>query len=133
VRATLGVLQNLAAVAKLFPGPLGRAEVEQTVAQSGQPTSSAPDVLTIVEKVSAAFDLSATELMSQSRLRGVLRARQVAMYLARELTGLSYPQLAIAFGRDHTTVLHACRKMETEMANDATLSGRVNEVRGALT
>lgn len=131
VRATLGVLQNLAQIARQFPGPLGRAEVEQTVAQSGQPTSSAPDVPTIVGKVSAAFNLSAAELMGPSRLRGVLRARQVAMYLARELTGLSYPRLAAAFGRDHTTVLHACRKVEAEMANDATLSGRVNEVRGA--
>lgn len=132
VRQTLGLLQNLALVAKQFPGPLNRADVERTLTDSGQPTSRPPDVPTIVERVAAAFGLGAAELMSVSRLRSVLRARQVAMFLARELTGLSYPRLAAAFGRDHTTVLHACRKVEAETAADVAFAGRVREVRSAF-
>jgi chromosomal replication initiator protein len=133
VRATLGLLQNLAQVVGEFPGPLGRAEVEQTLAQTGQPTSSVGhDVSTIVKRVAAAFSLSEKELLGASRLRGVLRPRQIAMYLARELTGLSLPRIGAAFDRDHTTVLHACRKVEGEIAANATLAKQVNELRATL-
>jgi chromosomal replication initiator protein len=134
VRQTLGLLHNLAYAAKQFPGPLGASEVEAVVAQSGQPTSPGADVPTIIKRVAAVFGVSETELLGPSRLRGVLTARQVAMYVARELTGMSYPRLATAFGgRDHTTVLHACRKVEGEMAADVGFARRVQEVRGALT
>ena len=98
VRATLGLLQNLALLAPNFPGPLARADVERALAESGQPTSAAPDVSRIVERVAEAFGISVKELLSASRLRGVLRSRQVAMFLARELTGLSLPRLGAAFG-----------------------------------
>ncbi|MBN9118048.1 MAG: hypothetical protein J0I06_02585 [Planctomycetes bacterium] len=133
VRSTLGLLQNLVQVARSFPGPLGRADVEQTIAETGQPTSAGRDVSVIVKGVAAAFGVSEAELLGASRLRGVLRSRQVAMYLARELTGLSLPRLGAAFGgRDHTTVLHACRKVEEEMAADGALAKRVSELRNLL-
>jgi chromosomal replication initiator protein len=134
VRQTLGLLQNLAYAATQFPGPLGVADVEGVVAQSGQPTSPGADVPTIIKRVALAFDVSEAELLGPSRLRGVRTARQVAMYVARELTGMSYPRLAAAFGgRDHTTVLHACRKVEAEVTADVVLAKRIQEVKGALT
>ena len=130
VRATLGLLQNLAQVAKAFPGPLGRPEVEQTLAGSGQPTSPACDVSAIVKRVAAAFGVDEKAMLGASRLRGVLKPRQVAMYLTRELTGLSLPRIGAAFGgRDHTTVLHACRKVEEDMASDVALAKQVSELR----
>lgn len=133
VRATLGLLQNLAQVASAFSGPLSRADVEQTLAGTGQPTSAAVDVSTIVKRVAAAFGVSEKEMLSPSRLRGILRPRQIAMYLARELTGLSLPRIGAAFGgRDHTTVLHSCRKVEEEMQSDAALAKRVEELRTML-
>lgn len=132
-RVVLGLLQNLAQAARAFPGPLGRTEVEQVLAGTGQPTLRAHDVDTIVKRVAAAFGVSEAALLGPSRLRGVLRSRQVAMYLARELTGLSLPRLGAAFdGRDHTTVLHACRKIEDEIATDTELATRVREVRATL-
>ena len=133
VRATLGLLQNLAQVAKAFPGPLGRAEIEQTLANAGQPTSAAPAVSGIVKRVAAAFGVSEAELLGASRLRNVLRARQAAMYLVRELTGLSLPRIGAALGgRDHTTVLHACRKVEGELGTDLALAKRIQELRSSL-
>jgi chromosomal replication initiator protein len=133
VRATLGWLQNLAQIAGTFPGPLTRADVQQTLAETGQPTSATSDVSRIVERVAAAFGVSEKELLSASRLRGVLKPRQVAMYLARELTDLSLPRLGAAFGgRDHTTVLHAYRKVEAELIEDATLAKRVSDLRAVL-
>ena len=132
VRAPLGLLQNLAQVARAFPGPLGRAEVEQTLGETGQPTSPAADVSVIVKRVAAAFGVKEAELLGPSRFRAVLRARQVAMYLVRELAGLSLPRIGAAFGRDHTTVLHACRKVEDETAVDLGLAKRVQEIRSTL-
>jgi chromosomal replication initiator protein len=132
VRAALGSLQNLAQVAKAFPGPMSRANVEQALAGTGQPTSAAPGVSEIVKRVAAAFGVTEADLLGASRLRGVMRARQVAMYLARERTGLSLPRLGAAFGRDHSTVLHACRKVEDDTANDLTLAKRVEEIRAAF-
>jgi chromosomal replication initiator protein len=132
VRATLGLLQNLAQVAKDYPGPLDRAAVESALGEAGQPTSAGRDVSTIVKRVAAAFDVGEKELLGPSRLRGVLRPRQVAMYLARELTGLSLPRIGAAFGRDHTTVLHACRKVEDELVTDVGLAKQVQELRTSL-
>jgi chromosomal replication initiator protein len=70
----------------------------------------------IVERVARAFDVSPKEILGPSRQRLVLTARQVAMTLVRELAGLSLPQIGAAFGRDHTTVLHAVRKVADDAA-----------------
>jgi chromosomal replication initiator protein len=54
------------------------------------------------------------------------------MYLARELTGLSLPRIGTAFGRDHTTVLHACRKVEEVVEADTKLAAAVRQLRSEL-
>jgi len=61
-------------------------------------------------------------MYSKKRTRILARPRQMAMYLARELTDLSYPEIGQSFGaRDHTTVLHACAKIEELKASDSAL------------
>jgi chromosomal replication initiator protein len=133
VRATLGLLQNLAQVADTFPGPLTRDDVERVLAQHGQLTPDTSEVSRIISRVANAFAISEKELLGESRLRAILRPRQVAMYLARELTTLSLPRLGTAFGgRDHTTVLHACRKVEAEIRNNATLAQQVRDLQASL-
>jgi chromosomal replication initiator protein len=132
LRTTLGSLQNLALVARQFPGPLDQPSVEQILAGSGQPTSGPGRLDAIIGRVAAAFGVAEKELLGPSRLRNVLLSRQVAMYLARELAGFSLPRIGAAFGRDHTTVLHACRKIEAELESDAVLSARVRQLRSGL-
>jgi chromosomal replication initiator protein len=133
VRTALGWLQNLVQTAKGLPTPLGRADVERTLAKTGQPTSVVLTVSAIVKRVAAALGVREKELFGVSRLRGPLRARHLAMYLARQLTGLSLARLGVAFGgRDHTTILYACRKMETELERDDALAKQVNELRAGL-
>ena len=131
-RAALGLLQNLVQVAANFPGPLDSAAIEQVRSGTGQPTSRNADVHAIMKRVAVAFSVTEKALLGQSRLRNVLLSRQVAMFLARELTGLSLPRIGAAFGRDHTTVLHACRKVEAEIGADAVLGARVNQLRREL-
>jgi len=75
------------------------------------------------------FDLSVTELRSQSRRQAVADARGLAMYLVRRLTAMSYADIGKLFGkRDHTTVLHACRKIESQMADENPMRALVDEL-----
>ena len=67
----------------------------------------------IQKTVADYYKIKVAEMYSKKRTRNVARPRQVAMALAKELTQLSFPEIGDAFGgRDHTTVLHACRKVE---------------------
>jgi len=73
----------------------------------------------IQEETCAAFGVSIEQLLSSSRAAPVAWPRQVAMYLARELTDQTLPAIGRAFGgRNHTTVLHACRRTAERMASD---------------
>src|SRR5690606_29600459 len=66
------------------------------------------------------YKIKISDLHSKRRSRSVARPRQVAMYLAKELTNHSLPEIGDAFGgRDHTTVLHACRKIKELLDSDA--------------
>ena len=78
--------------------------------------------ITIAQVQAAAcayFKLSESELLSRSRLEPIAWARQAAMYLSRELTSHSLPRIGREFGaRDHTTVLHACRRVVVQIARN---------------
>jgi chromosomal replication initiator protein len=83
----------------------------------------------IVEATSKLFGLSREELLSSSRTRPLVNARQIAMYVCRELTDLSFPQIAKAFGKsDHTTVIHAVQKIEKQMGEKRQIYDQVNEL-----
>jgi chromosomal replication initiator protein len=78
------------------------------------------------------FNLTVVELVARTRQREVVHARQIAMYLARDLLSASYPSIARAFGgRDHSTVIHACDKVRKEMA-DSSVRALVNELGARL-
>ena len=72
---------------------------------------------TIIKQTAEYFGLSIDELNSKSRTRTLVTARQIAMYLLRELTDMSLPKIGAELGgRDHTTVIHADRKIRELMA-----------------
>ncbi len=74
----------------------------------------------IQKTVAAYYKMRLADLHSKRRNRQIARPRQIAMALAKEFTNLSLPDIGDAFGgRDHTTVLHACRKVEELLQNDA--------------
>jgi chromosomal replication initiator protein len=83
------------------------------------PTTSAEPVRTdsIFAETAAYFGVSTDDLRSQNRSRPIVQARQIAMYLVRDLTDLSLPKIGEVFGgRDHTTVLHACQKVVRQLS-----------------
>jgi chromosomal replication initiator protein len=92
-----------------------------------------PTVDRIVQRVGRYFRVDPGQLQGPSRMRGVMLPRQVGMYLTRRLTALSLEQIGAYFGgRDHSTVLHACRKVEEALEQDAYLSGAVRQLHADL-
>jgi chromosomal replication initiator protein len=75
------------------------------------------------------FGFPIDELTGKSRRRPLVTARQIAMYVMRELTDLSYPAIARVFGgRDHTTVIHAVEKISAQMGEKQTIYDQVLEL-----
>ena len=80
----------------------------------------------IQKLVSAHFDLKPVDLISARRARAVARPRQIAMYLAKRLTTRSLPEIGRKFGgRDHSTVIHAVRRIEGLRDTDRDVDGAV--------
>ncbi len=123
VRALEGALIRVVAFSSLTGRPLS-AELAGEVLDSLYPGSGSPTKRprTIAEIQAAAcqhFGISSEELISSARSARVAWPRQLAMYLARELTGESLPAIGREFGgRDHTTVLHAWRRASARIADD---------------
>jgi chromosomal replication initiator protein len=84
---------------------------------------------TIMAQTAAYFGLTLDDLQGQSRSRVLVTARQIAMYLCRELTDLSLPKIGQQFGgRDHTTVMHADKKIRQLMAERRAIYNQVTEL-----
>lgn len=91
-----------------------------------------PKRITVVDIIDATvemFGFTEEELKGRSRRRPLVTARQISMYVVRELTDLSYPQIAREFGnRDHTTVIHAVEKITTQMGERHQIYDQVTEL-----
>jgi chromosomal replication initiator protein len=132
VRQLHGALTRLLAHASLTAKPLGPDLIDAVLPRSGRGSGSTP-VEEIQREVSRAFGISRAELVGSTRAAAPLRARQVAIYLTRELTDLSLPQIGRLYGgRDHSTVLNAIRRLEARFNEDDALAGRVEELRTAI-
>jgi chromosomal replication initiator protein len=105
---------------------LAEIVLKDLIADAAGPEITAP---TIMAQTSAYFSISMEDLCGSSRSRVLVQARQVAMYLCRELTDLSLPKIGQAFGgRDHTTVMHADRKIRSLMAERRSVYTQVSEL-----
>jgi len=83
----------------------------------------------ILQETSSEFSFSSQELKTKRRNKNIVLARQVAMYIIRELTELSLPEIGEVFnGRDHTTVLHAYNKIKEVMSSNIDLQNRINRI-----
>ncbi len=95
------------------------------------PEAQGPEITaaTIMGQTASYFGLSIDDLCGTSRSRVLVTARQIAMYLCRELTDLSLPKIGQQFGgRDHTTVMHAERKIRSLMAERRSIFNQVTEL-----
>ncbi|GIJ38811.1 chromosomal replication initiator protein DnaA [Micromonospora andamanensis] len=130
IRELEGALIRVTAFASLT-----RSNVELSLAEEVLrdfiPDGAGPEITADQIMVSTAdyFGVSLEDLRGHSRSRVLVNARQVAMYLCRELTDLSLPRIGQAFGgRDHTTVMHADRKIRQQMAERRSLYNQIAEL-----
>jgi chromosomal replication initiator protein len=132
VRQLHGALTRVIAHASLTAKPLSHDLIDAVVPRAPRRVERA-SVEDIQQRVSAAFGISRAELVGSGRAATPLSARQVAIYLTRELTDLSLPQIGRLYGgRDHSTVLNSIRRAEARLAEDAALSAQVAELRSLL-
>jgi chromosomal replication initiator protein len=132
VRQLHGALTRLLAHASLTAKPLSPELIDSIVPHRSREAEKAP-VEEIQREVSRAFGISRAELVGSTRAATPLRARQVAIYLTRELTDLSLPQIGRLYGgRDHSTVLNSIRRLEARVGEDPRLADRVQKLRAAI-
>jgi chromosomal replication initiator protein len=88
----------------------------------------------IVKKVSLHFNIKISDIKSAKRLKAVVLPRQIAMYISRQLTSSSYPEIGDRFGgKDHSTIIHAIRKIEKLMEEDFQLKSTIENLKKELT
>jgi chromosomal replication initiator protein len=134
IRAIEGALIRVAAYSSLNRAPLSE-EVARTVLidllPSTQPRAITPDL--ILDETAKMFGFTVDEVCGKSRRRPLVTARQIGMYVMRELTDFSYPRIAEAFGgRDHTTVMYAVDKIKLQMTERHVTFEQVSDLIGRV-
>lgn len=132
-RELLGVFNRLATYTDLTGHPVTKEFVEETINLRGSSPDRRITIEEIQKKTAEFYKLELKDLQSQCRAWRVARPRQVAMYLARQLTARSLPDIGRRFGgRDHTTVLHACKRITALCENDPVFQQEVDFLRRIL-
>jgi chromosomal replication initiator protein len=129
-----GALNRLLAHSKLTGQSVTLAMAEREVRDLIRPQDPKRVKIEDIQRVVARqYNVSRSDLLSSRRTANVVRPRQVAMYLAKTLTLRSLPEIGRRFGgRDHTTVLHAVRKIEGLVGNDAALAEEIESLKRQL-
>jgi chromosomal replication initiator protein len=130
VRELEGSLIRVAAYSSLHRVPLTDDVAKEVLADllpAARPRIITPTL--ILEETAKMFGWTIDDLCGKSRRRPLVTARQIGMYVFRELTDYSYPKIAEEFGgRDHTTVMHACEKIRGQMAEKRVVFEQVNDL-----
>ena len=133
VRVLEGALTRLFAFATLVDRPINLEMAQECLADLLRASERKVTIEEIKRRTAEYYSLRMTDLISARRARVVARPRQVAMYLCKMLTSKSLPEIGRGFGgRDHTTVIHAVRKIEELMASDGQMSEDVENLRRLL-
>ncbi len=129
-----GALNRLLAHSKLTSQPITLELAERELRDLVKPLELKRVRIEEIQRIVARrYNVSRSDLLSQRRTANVVRPRQVAMYLAKILTLRSLPEIGRRFGgRDHTTVLHAVRKIETLIGTDTALAAEIETLKGEL-
>jgi chromosomal replication initiator protein len=133
VRELEGTLIRLAAKSSLLGRPIDLEFTESELAMVNPIKADSSSVEDIQRAVCSHFSFSNAELLSKDRHKSVAFARQVAMYLCRQRLKCSFPELGRAFGnRDHTTVMSACRRVESLRKQDPQVDAHLQAIEHKL-
>lgn len=125
IRVLEGCLNRLLATASLSKRPINEELVKEILfsISNKERTFSTDDIIKVV---SSFFHLKSSDLKSSRKHKVVAQPRQIAMYLSRKITKLSFPELGNRFGgKDHTTIMHGCTKIQKELEINAQLRSTI--------
>jgi len=134
IRRLEGALIRLLAFASLTGNEISLEMASEVLSSFFQGNSSGPvKIADVMKTVGTVHDVTVDQLKSKRRTQDLARARQIAMYLSREMTGASLNQIGRAFGnKDHSTVSHACQKIAGLMKTDARFRGAVLDIQDRI-
>ncbi|SRX79219.1 Chromosomal replication initiator protein DnaA [Mycobacterium tuberculosis H37Rv] [Mycolicibacterium parafortuitum] len=129
IRELEGALIRVTAFASLNKTPIDKSLAEIVLRDLiSDPGTMQISTAAIMAATAEYFETSVDELRGPGKTRALAQSRQIAMYLCRELTDLSLPKIGQAFGRDHTTVMYAEKKIRAEMAERREVFDHVKEL-----
>lgn len=127
IRELEGALIRVEAYSKFHRQPITIELVKEALKDLLAAQNKQVSIENIQKTVADYYRIRVVDLLSKKRSRAIARPRQIAMYLSRELTQFSLPEIGMAFGdRDHTTVLHACKTIENLRNIDSTINSDFN-------
>ena len=134
VRELEGALTRVIAYADFRRLPITPETCHEALKDVLSHSGVAPSVEDIQKKVADYYGIRLTDIKSPRRSRSVARPRQAAIYLTRQLTTKSFPEIGEAFGgRNHTTALHACKRIESLIKTDSQLEEDIRTLRVLIT
>ena len=134
IRELEGAYNRITAHAELIGKEISVDMARDTVSDLLRASARRITVEDIQKQVATYFAIRMSDMHSARRARNIARPRQIAMYLAKNLTHASYPEIGRQFGnRDHTTIMHAVKKVEQLVQEDGSLADDVGLLRSMLT
>lgn len=124
-----GALSSVLLKTRVIGRPLTRESATEALSERMRGSAKRVTIEEIQKIVATFHGLKWSDLLSSSRARDIVRPRQMAMYLCRLITRKSYPQLGQRFSRDHTTVMHACTRIEELCASDPAVRAEIEELK----
>jgi len=134
IRELEGSLVRLIAIASLRGEPISKSLAQDAIRNIAKEEESGVITIQQIQKaVAQTYKLTNEELLSKNNARQISHPRQVAMYLCKNLTKHSYPEIGRAFGgKHHTTVMHSVEKIEAQVTTDETLQRLISELSESL-
>ena len=132
VRELEGCFNRLAALASLTKSAITVDFARESLRDLIRAEEVKPDINTIQQRVCETFHIHLIDLKSKKRTQHLAFCRQVAMYLCRNLTHSSFPAIGAEFGRDHSTVIHACNLIGRRVNNDTAFRASLKKIESQL-
>ena len=132
IRDLEGILNTLAIHTQLKNKEVTITDVRNFVKNSAKPKKSVA-VKDIVKIISDFYNIEEESIYEKTRRKEIIKPRQIIMYILREDFNISYPSIGQKLGgRDHTTVIHSCEKIKTDLKEDNDLSQEIGQIRSLL-
>ena len=133
IRELEGALNRLQAMSSLYNSPINLELAEMALSRFCKQQKREFSIDQIQQAVASFYKVSPSDLLGKRRTSNVASARHVAMFLCRALTPKSYPEIGILFGgRDHSTVIHACKTIEDKIQADRRLNDEIESIKKGL-